>query len=351
MPVDEWLGITRYRQSPGVREMCCREALHCSFGTVSDNLKRTAQLLIDRQTICRLVEDQGRAVKAAQESGALLPAFTAADCTDETVVAGTDGVMVPTVTDEQKRKRRKTEAAKRAKEGRTSTARAGRPKTGSDGPYKEFKLAVLYDPDKSHQHVVATAGDCEELGRVLRREARRIALDKAKVKYAVTDGAEWIERQIRQQLPMLDAHILDYYHLKENVVKASHVLYGEGTTKAKGWQEDMMGYVWQQGSLVMLDRLGAFLRRHRTGPKCEALESLRAYVGNRVAMTDYPSFQQLGYDCGSGPTESQCGTMTARLKGPGMRWDRDNAESMMALAAIHHSGQWAAYWRNERLAA
>jgi len=51
--------------------------------------------------------------------------------------------------------------------------------------------------------------------------------------------------------------------------------------------EEMMGQVWEQGSLVLLDRLSSYLRRHRTGPKQEALESLRDYVGQRVAMTDY----------------------------------------------------------------
>jgi len=297
-----------------------------------------------------IVENQGRAVVAAQRSGALCPHFTAADCTDQTIITGADGVMVPLVTEQQKRKRRATESGKRAKEGRKSAAKRGRPKRGSDGDYKEFKVLSFYDPGKSHCHVVGTAGDCEALGRLMRREAGRLRLGEAAVKYAVTDGAEWIEGQYRRQLPMLDAHILDYYHVKEHVVEASHVLYGEGTKKAKDWQKDMLSYVWEQGSLQMLHRLDPYLRRHRSGPKHEALVSLRDYVGKRVAMTDYPAFRELGYDCGSGPTESNCGTLTARLKGPGMRWDRDNAESVMALASLYQSGLWATYWQAERLA-
>ncbi len=74
------------------------------------------------------------------------------------------------------------------------------------------------------------------------------------------------------------------------------------------------------------------------------LESLRGYVEARTSKTDYPRFRQQGYDCGSGPTESQCGTLTARVKGPGMRWDSDNAEALLALAALDHSRQWATYW-------
>jgi hypothetical protein len=185
----------------------------------------------------------------------------------------------------------------------------------------------------------------------MRREARRLHLAQAKVKDAVSDGAEGIAHEYQRQLPMLEAHLLDYYHLREHMVKASQVLYEEGTARAAQWREEMRGCVGEQGSRVLLDRLSSYLRRHRTGPKHEALESLRDYVRPRVAMTDYPTFRQLGYDCGSGPTESLCGRLTDRLKGPGMRWDPSNAEAMMALAGLYHSGLWDTYWKSERAAA
>ena len=125
------------------------------------------------------------------------------------------------------------------------------------------------------------------------------------------------------------------------MIKASQVLEDKDPKKAEAWREEMMGCVWEQGSLVLLDRLGSRLRRHSTGPKCEALEALRDYLRKRVAMTDYPTFRHLGYHCGSGPTESLCGQRTDRLKGPGMRWDKDNAEAMMALACWRRSMTWA----------
>jgi hypothetical protein len=350
IPVDQWLGLTESRYSPGVREMCCREALHCPFEVAGDNLQRTAQLSLDGRTLREIVENQGRAVEAAQQRGTLRPAFTATECTDQTLIGGADGVMVPQVTQQQKDRRRATEAAKRLAQGRSSTAAVGRPKAGSEGPFHEFKLVAFYDPDKTHCHVVGTAGDHAVAGRLMRREARRLHLAQAKVKYAVSDGAEWIANQYQQQLPMLEAHILDYYHLREHVVKASQVLYDKDAAQAAHWQEEMMGCVWEQGSLVLLDRLGSYLRRPRTGPKQEALEDLRDFVRKRVAMTDYPTFRQLGYDCGSGPTESLCGRLTDRLKGPGMRWDQSNAEAMMALASLYHSGLWDTYWKLERAA-
>jgi len=349
-PMDAWLGIASQRYSPGVREMACRLSLNAAFVPASENLARTAQLAISSSAMANLVEGEGCRADAAIRKGSYGPTWTAADCTDETVISGTDGVMVPVVPDEQKRKRRATESRKRQKQGRRSTGRPGRPKSGAEGSYKEFKIFSLYDPDKSHKYAVATSEDAAALGRVMRREAGKVHLDQARHKYAVTDGAEWIERQYRKQLPMLEEHVLDYYHLREHVVEAGHALYAEGTAKAQAWREEMMGYVWNQGSLVMLDHLANYLRVHRKGPKAEALRSLRQYVAKRVDKTDYPRYRQMGYDCGSGPTESFCGTLTLRLKGRGMHWDIDNAEAMMALGSLYYSDQWDDYWARQRAA-
>lgn len=350
-PADAWLGIARHRHSPGVREMACREALRCSFEVASDNLHRTAQLAISGRTVRTLVEAEGQAVLVAQCLGLLSPGFTASDCTNRTLITGADGVMVPLVTEQQKRKRRATEAAKRAAAGRRSTARRGRPKRGADGSYKEYKVLSFYDPDKTHRYVVGTAGDHQALGALMTRTAKRLEFGRAEQKYAVTDGAEWIARQYRKRLPMLDEHILDYYHLREHVVGTSHVLYDEGTPAATRWRDETLESVWEHGPLALLERLSRSLRAHRDKDKVESLRLLRAYVGKRVAMTDYPAFRTAGYECGSGPTESCCGTLTSRLKGPGMRWDRDNAESLMALAGVYHSNLWRSYWASVRTAA
>lgn len=349
-PLDALLGIMHERYSAGVREMACRLSLNNAFVPASENLARTAQLTISHSALRELVEREGRRADQSIRSEQYGPNWTSEDCTDQTVITGADGVMVPLVTDEQKKKRRAAETARQERQGRKSTRKRGRPKSGSDGPYKEFKIVSFYDPDKSHKYAVGTSGDHQVLGRRMRCEARKIQIGRARVKYSVTDGAEWIARQYNIQLPMLDENILDYYHLRDHVIATSHVLYGEGTSKALTWREDMMGYVWNQGSLVMLDRLGHYLRRHCSGPKREALKSLREYVGKRVDMTDYPSYREARYDCGSGPTESFCGTLTTRLKGRGMRWDKDNAEAIMALGSLYYSNLWADYWDQQRAA-
>ena len=71
-----------------------------------------------------------------------------------------------------------------------------------------------------------------------------------------------------------------------------------------------------------------------------AADRLLNYVSERREMIRYPEFRAKGWQIGSGPTEATCKTLTARLKGSGMRWDADNAEALMALEALTQSGQW-----------
>ena len=349
-PLDILLGIVDNRYSAGVREMGSRLSLDEAFIPASENLARTAQLRISASVLRELVEREGQRAQQAIRRGQYGANWTSKACTDETVITGADGVMVPLVTEHQKKQRRATESKKQENHTRKSTRKRGRPKTGSDGDYKEFKIVSFYDPDKSHKYAIGTSGNHEVLGRTMRREAIKIKIGEAKTKYSVTDGAEWIEKQYAVQLPMLDENILDYFHLRDHVIQASYVLYGEKTHKARQWRDEMMGYVWNQGPLVMLDKLANYRRRHRSGEKHDALKSLREYIAKRVTMTDYPRYRELGYDCGSGPTESFCGCLTARLKGRGMRWDKDNAEAIMALGSLYYSNLWTHYWNQQRAA-
>jgi hypothetical protein len=351
VPMDILLGIESSNHSLGVREICCRESLNNAFVPASENIKRLAQLDISSSVVRQIVEHEGCKLSRAQHKNQTGPDFKAEDCTEKTIITGTDGVMVPMVTEQQKLKRRKTQAVKRKKEKRKSTANPSRPRKGSDGSYKEFKIVAFYDKDKTHQYVVGTSSDHKVAGRIMRQVGRKLNISHAQRKYSVSDGATWIVRQYNVQLPMLDENILDFYHFRDHVTGASHVLFGEGSKEALGWKEKMMEAAKNQGSLVMLDRLGECLVELKDDEKRQELENLRKYVGKRISMTDYPYFLNLGYDIGSGPTESFCGCLTKRLKGSGMRWDRDNAESVMALASVYYSNQWDKYWKSRNKAA
>jgi len=114
-------GIESSNHSPGVREICCRGSLNNAFVPASENIKRLAQWDIISSVVRRIVEHEGTELSRARHKSQTGPDFKAEDCTDKTLITGTDGVMVPLVTQEQKLKRRKTQAAKRKKEKHKST--------------------------------------------------------------------------------------------------------------------------------------------------------------------------------------------------------------------------------------
>ena len=67
-----------------------------------------------------------------------------------------------------------------------------------------------------------------------------------------------------------------------------------------------------------------------------------------LVMSLFPSSALAnGWQIGSGPTDATCKALTARLKGPGMRWDADNAEAIVALEALTQNGQWDLYWQSQ----
>ncbi len=347
-PVDVWLGMSAGRYSVGVRRFCCREAADSDFRTAADDLACVGQIEISHETVRQIVEGEGRRVVRQQRSGVLGPTWTAEDCRvrpqERTcIITGADGVMVPLVTQAEKDQRRKGRVRRR--QGQPKRRRMHR---GSDLPYKEFKIVAFYDPAKEHQYAVGTSGNAAVLGQRMRREAAKLQLDQADLAYSVSDGADWIRKQYRVQLPMLRVNILDYYHLRDRVITVSQVLYGQGTVPARHWREQLCGCLWEQGPEAALEQIATLHKTLRAAGKRQALEGLRKFIIARKEMLDYPQFRAAGYETGSGPTEAFCKTLTSRLKGQGMRWDKPNAEAMMALASVRSSGLWQDYWDTQR---
>ena len=63
------------------------------------------------------------------------------------------------------------------------------------------------------------------------------------------------------------------------------------------------------------------------------------------------AFRQRVYEKAIRLLQDKQEAFSPRPKGPGIRWDKSNAEAMMALASLHHSSLWASCWKAERAAA
>ena len=68
------------------------------------------------------------------------------------------------------------------------------------------------------------------------------------------------------------------------------------------------------------------------------------YAAERKDMICYKELEAEGCLIGTGPQESMCKVLSQRVKGPGMRWDSDNAEAMMEMEGLGQSNLWDQYW-------
>jgi hypothetical protein len=357
-PLDAWLDAAEDSLSLGLRELACRLNLASrNFDRAADNLARAAQVRLSGALLRQVVEAEGRTASRAAQAGRVPVAWTAADCraqgpdgqlTDRTrVYLGCDGVKVPVVTAAEKQARRRKVKARRRRRGRKCRP-LPRAKPGADQRYKEFKVVTLDDDACDHRLVSVTRGDCAEAGRLMRRDAGRVGLDRADDRVAVVDGAEWITHQFQQQSLPLDAVGLDFYHLAEYVHKTRRAVYGEADPADEAHPGNrgaarLLHVAKHDGYAALDEELCAWLKGLR-GAKRRAGQMLLGYVTEREAMILYPEFQAAGRQIGSGPTESMCKATTQRLKGVGMRWDADNAEAIMSLEALEQSGAWQDYW-------
>jgi hypothetical protein len=353
-PADEVLDRTGATITPGVLELACRENLSAtSFAKAAANLARTAQLTVSAETLRREVEAAGRRVTAAQESGRIETAWKAEDChlpgeegeKTTRVYAGCDGVMVPTITEAEKLKRRATIKAKRRRRGKKCRPLPPR-KHGADQAWKEFKVVYFYSEDMRRQHMAFTHRNHEAAGKLMRREADRLQFRRAAQRVAVVDGAPWIREQMQLHLAELDGLGLDFYHLSENVHRARRAVFGEDAPEGRAWADELMHVFKHEGYGAAWERLLQWRAKLAGSRKRKAADRLLKYVSTREEMIRYPAFREKGWQIGSGPTESQCKLCTKRLKGHGRRWDRPNATAVGALDTLARSGQWQKFWPN-----
>lgn len=349
-PSDEKAGIAASAVTAGAREVCCVMGLASEFRSAAANLKRVGGLCVCPERLRQVVEGEAARAAALRDAGVAPAAWSAKTHQLEKgrMYVGVDGLLVRTVTAAEKLKRRKAHAARRRSRGRRGASNAkplptARP--GTDQTFKELKFAVLYDQPKDRRHALATAGDAAEAGRLLRLHGGQVGLDHARQKLALTDGAAWIARQLEKNLPMLDARLLDFYHLAQHVHQAANAALGEGTPQAAAWARERLHEAKHHGPAPLLAGIDALAKSvRRSAAKREALRRLRGYVADRRDMLNYPAARRRGWDIGSGPTEAAGKNLALRLRGVGMKWDLDHAADLMNLKALYESGQSTDYW-------
>jgi hypothetical protein len=355
-PIDRLLDRVESTVSVGVRELCCRLGIAGgSFARTAQNLDRAAQVKLSEETLRQVVQSEGRGVLRASQQEQLEIDWSAGQCKTQTpagqqvtrIYLSADGVMAPVTTAAEKRKRRATVLKKRREKPRKPGKTRGRlpaPKAGSEQRYKQFYLTAFYDQDQEHRLVSVTRKDHRGLGKLLKRDAARLRIKAADERVALVDGAVCLKNHM-DGLP-LTAVGLDFYHLGEHVHAGRRETFGEESEAGKQWATNALHTVRHEGYEPFWDQLTDWRGHQRGRTRRQSADGLLHYVAQRQDMIAYDEFEEHGWHIGSGPIEAMCKATTRRLKGPGMRWDADHAEAMMALESIYQSNLWDQYWTN-----
>ena len=343
-PVDTLVGIHDRTVTVGACCILCTLGVIEDFKQAAEDLQTVAGIRVSGERLRQIVEAEGRRIMESRLSGVLTPGWSASQA--DPIYVGVDGVMVRSVTDAEKQKRRGQQEARRYEReeaGIGNTKPLPSPSAGTTDTFKEMKIGLFYDQSKAHVCVFATHQDHIGFGRLLGQYASRLGLEASSKVVSITDGARWIRNRILEHLPYIVAMLLDFYHLSEHIWDTAKCCLGE-TAEARQWAEAQLHEIKHVGPAGVLAAMAALSKKSRSTRKRKQLELLKNYITERWEMVDYRRALAEGWDIGSGPTEAMCKNLTLRLKRTGMKWDPGNAAAVMNLVALRESGQWDRWW-------
>jgi len=148
--------------------------------------------------------------------------------------------------------------------------------------------------------------------------------------------------------PLAWHRVIDFYHVMERVWTMAGVLFGEGTSAARGWAR-RMGRLLKKpnGPFRVLHAAAAARSGRALSPTAKKeYETAYRYIRARTQWMQYHEYKKQHVPLGSGITEAACKTIfTQRLKLSGMRWTKAGAQVILDLRVVVLSGVWDPAYR------
>lgn len=330
-PLDRALGLVESYSPEVLRWVCRAAALAGSYQAASQDLLTYAGLAIDARQIQRLVAQVAPAMNRWRAAQA--PVFHPA--AGDIFCIGTDGTGAP-----MRRRDLRGRKGKNGGKARTREVKVGaifthrKPAAPDQRPERDY-AATTY---------LASFVPAEQFGPLLRAEAIRRGLAKAKVVVFLGDGAAWVWKLARLNFPQAVC-ILDYYHACEHLNLLSAALYGEGSALAKRRFRQWRKALLKDQIARVIAQAKADLPTQGQGRKL-AKKQIGYLERNRSRM-QYQTFRQAGYFIGSGVIEAGCKTVVGqRFKNSGMLWSRKGASHLLAVRCALLSGWFGEFWKH-----
>lgn len=189
---------------------------------------------------------------------------------------------------------------------------------------------------------VAHLGKPEPFGQKVWAEAKRRGWTSAADTQAMGDGALWIWNLVAEHF-YDSQQVVDWYHAKQHLTHAAELLHGEETSVMRRWLKEEETSLFQGHANMIAHRL----HKQSQGKACrdEILREAGYFEHNQHRM-DYLEMRIQGWVVGSGMVESGAKQFKARLAGPGMRWSRAGAESLLPIRAAVLSNTFDQVWHS-----
>ena len=327
-PADAALGLEGGHTPALARLMCLESIDEQSFEKAEKHLKETGGIDVPARQLQRLVQEIGPGAQQWQERQTPPEA-----CAAPILYVSGDGTGV---------RMRKAELVGRKGKQEDGSAKTRQANLGC--VFTQHKRDEEGRPIRDHESTtyVSTLGSVEDLGLLLRWEARRRGSGTAGKIILLIDGAAALENLGLINFPGC-LQIVDFYHAMGHLKELLEALWGKEHPKFKKFYRRWTKRLLKDGVQDLIDHA----RTESQGQSTEvAVTKALHYFEHNVARMQYGTFRKKGYFIGSGVVEAGCKTVVgARCKQSGMFWSEAGAENVLALRCIERSRQWDNFWR------
>jgi hypothetical protein len=172
---------------------------------------------------------------------------------------------------------------------------------------------------------------------------KSIGITMAKQVLFIADGAPWIWLRIPALFVKLCIdpgnvmQIVDFYHTVEHLNAVAALRKGWNTKRRRQWVSRQTGYLRTGKNEMVVTAVREIIR----GRNSKLIDREKSYFENNPPRMQYAKARNCKLPIGSGPMESAIRrVINLRMKGNGIFWLEENAESMIMLRSFYKAGRW-----------
>jgi len=309
-PLDNALKLGRGLCSIRVRALACRFASYLPYAVAAQELELVCGIRLSASSVQRLAKQTGQYLKSEWEEREKrlreCPNAEPKGPAPEQLHISMDGVMAHV-----------------------------------DGAWREVKLGVCYQRGMPGTKGVnaapvqasyyATLAPSDQFGRRMRALGWTAKEPLCRKVAVLADGSDWIWKEAAKRFTGR-VQILDFFHATEHLWTVARARFNRDERAASAWvsQQKVKLLESDNGAALVIEDISTW------EPQSEGEREVRrkelGYFTAHARRMKYKAHRQAGFHIGSGVMESSCRwVVQQRMKGAGMRWSRDGAESMLHL--------------------